>query len=253
MDIEILYEDKNIVAINKPAGLVVHSDGRTAEPTLVDWILEKYPKIKEVGEPMRLRPEFVKGGEEEKIIYRPGIVHRLDRETSGALVIAKTQEAFNHLKEQFQERKTRKIYHAFVYGEIKEDDGVIDRPIARSRKDFRLWSAQRGARGEAREAITAFKVLHRTDVGNINAGFSYIEVRPKTGRTHQIRVHMKAINHPLVCDSLYAPKQKPALGFKRLALHARSLEFTNLAGKVITVEAPFPEDFLKAQKYFDPA
>ena len=248
MDIEILYEDKNIVAINKPAGLVVHSDGRTTEKTLVDWILSKYPDIKEVGEPLHLRPEHIKGGEAEKIIYRPGIVHRLDRETSGTLVIAKNQEAFNHLKEQFQERETKKIYHAFVYAEMKEDDGVIDRPIARSRKDFRLWSAQRGARGEAREAITAYKVLKRTDVGNINAGFTYIEVRPKTGRTHQIRVHMKAINHPLVCDSLYAPKQKAALGFKRLALHARSLEFTNLAGKVITVEAPFPEDFLNAQK-----
>ena len=246
MDIPILYEDKNIVAINKPAGLVVHSDGRTKEATLVDWILEKYPDIKEVGEPLRLRPEFVKDGEEEKVVYRPGIVHRLDRDTSGTLVIAKTQEAFNHLKSQFQERETKKIYNAFVYGEIKDEDGVIDRPIARSRKDFRLWSAQRGARGEAREAITAFTVLYRTDVGNINAGFSYIEVRPKTGRTHQIRVHMKAINHPLVCDNLYAPRQKPALGFKRLALHARSLEFTNLAGKVITVEAPFPEDFIHA-------
>jgi 23S rRNA pseudouridine1911/1915/1917 synthase len=245
MDIPILYEDKSIVVINKPAGLVVHADGRTKEVTLVDWILEKYPDIKEVGEPLRLRPEFVKGGE-EKIIYRPGIVHRLDRETSGTLVIAKTQEAFSHLKEQFQERETKKIYNAFVYGEMKEDDGVIDRPIARSRKDFRLWSAQRGARGEAREAVTGYQVLNRTNVGNMNAGFTYIEVRPKTGRTHQIRVHMKAINHPLVCDSLYAPKQKSALGFKRLALHARSLEFTNLAGKLITAEAPFPEDFLHA-------
>jgi 23S rRNA pseudouridine1911/1915/1917 synthase len=244
MNIEILYEDKNIVAINKPAGLVVHSDGRTEEPTLVDWILEKYPKSKEVGEPLVINKEKPN----QQIVYRPGIVHRLDRDTSGVLVIAKTQKAFEHLKLQFQDRETKKTYHSFVYGEMKEDDGVIDRPIARSKKDFRLWSAQRGARGEARDAVTHYKVLKRTDVGNINKGFTYIEVSPKTGRTHQIRVHMKAINHPVVCDNLYAPKMPPALGFTRLALHARSLEFTNLEGKKIVVEAPFPEDFLRAQK-----
>jgi 23S rRNA pseudouridine1911/1915/1917 synthase len=250
MEIPILYEDKNIVAINKPAGLVVHSDGRTKEPTLVDWILEKYPKIKEVGEPLIIN----KGQKNEQTIYRPGIVHRLDRDTSGVLVIAKTQAAFEHLKSQFQDRETQKTYHAFVYGEMKENDGIIDRPIARSRKDFRLWSAQRGARGEARDAVTEYKVLKRTATGNINTGFSYIEVTPKTGRTHQIRVHMKAVNHPIVCDALYAPKQKPALGFTRLALHARSLEFTNLdpsnksgQAKKIKLEAPFPEDFVRAQ------
>jgi 23S rRNA pseudouridine1911/1915/1917 synthase len=242
--IEILYEDKNIVAINKPAGLVVHADGRTQEPTLVDWILEKYPDIKEVGEPLVINKEKAN----QQVVYRPGIVHRLDRDTSGVLVIAKTQESFEYLKSQFQFRETEKIYNAFVYGEMKEDDGVIDRPIARSKKDFRLWSAQRGARGEAREAVTHYKVLKRTDVGNINKGFTYIEVSPKTGRTHQIRVHMKAINHPVVADVLYAPKQKPALGFKRLALHARSITFTNLDNKPITVEAPFPEDFIEAQK-----
>lgn len=242
MEIPILYEDKNVVVINKPAGLVVHSDGRTTEPTLVDWIIEKYPKMKEVGEPLIINKEKPN----QQIVYRPGIVHRLDRETSGVLVIAKTQASFDNLKLQFQDRQTEKTYNAFVYGEMKEDDGVIDRPIARSRKDFRLWSAQRGARGEAREAITQYKVLHRTDVGNMNHGFTYIEVKPKTGRTHQIRVHMKAINHPLVCDSLYAPKQKPGLGFKRLALHARSITFRSLTGKDITVEAPFPADFEQA-------
>lgn len=247
--IDILYEDENIVAVNKPAGLVVHSDGRTQEPTLVDWILKKYPESKEVGEPLRLR----EGQADEGIVYRPGIVHRLDRDTSGVLVIAKNQKAFEHLKSQFQNRETKKIYNAFVYGEMPVRDGstlggkgdweVIDRPIARSKKDFRLWSAQRGARGEAREAVTHYRVLKRTDTGNINSGFSYIEVSPKTGRTHQIRVHMKAINHPVVCDILYAPKQAPALGFTRLALHARSIEFSNLEGKKITVEAPYPKDF----------
>lgn len=232
MEIPILYEDDSVVVVNKPAGLVVHPDGKTKEFTLVDWIRENYPAIKNVGEPITLS--------NGQVIHRPGIVHRLDRETSGVLAIAKTQGSFLRFKNQFQERETKKTYFAFVYGEMKEDDGVIDRPIARSRKDFRLWSAQRGGRGETREAVTSYTVRLRAK------GLSYVEVEPKTGRTHQIRVHFKAINHPVVCDNLYAPKREPALGFGRLALHARSLEFTDVDGRRIRVEAPFPEDFIKA-------
>ncbi|MBX4198315.1 RluA family pseudouridine synthase [Candidatus Parcubacteria bacterium] len=232
MNPEILYEDKNCLVINKPAGLVVHADGRTKEKTLVDWLLEKYPDIKEIGEPW-VTPQ----GE---IIHRPGIVHRLDRDTSGVLVIAKNQKSFEHLKKQFQNRETEKIYNAFVYGEVKEEDGIINRAIGKSNKDFRMWSAQRGARGELRDAITEFKVLER------GKGFSFLELKPKTGRTHQIRVHLKAINFPVVNDSLYAPKREAALGFHRLALHARSLAFTGLDGKKIKVEAPLPEDFEQA-------
>jgi 23S rRNA pseudouridine1911/1915/1917 synthase len=239
MNIEILYEDKDVVVINKPAGLVVHPDGRTEEPTLVDWILEKYPDVKEVGEPWK----SPKG----EMIYRPGIVHRLDRETSGVLIVAKNQDAFMVLKAQFQERDIKKVYHAFVYGEIKEDEGVVNRPIGKSNKDFRMWSAQRGARGELREAITEYKVLKRTETGNIRKGFSYVELQPKTGRTHQIRVHLKAINHPVICDTLYAPKMEPALGFTRLALHAKSIEFARpYNGMLMTIEAPLPEDFERA-------
>lgn len=133
----------------------------------------------------------------------------------------------------------QKTYHAFVYGIVKEDDAIIDRPIARSRKDFRKWSAQRGARGDVREAVTEYRVLSRLE----NERATFVEALPKTGRTHQIRVHFKAINHPVVCDSLYAPKGQPILGFKRLALHARSLEFTNIDGQHIKVEAPYPNDF----------
>ncbi|MCC7004681.1 RluA family pseudouridine synthase [Candidatus Nomurabacteria bacterium] len=229
MNPQILYEDKDVLVLNKPAGLIVHSDGRTKEKTLSDWILEKYPNIKEVGEPLTLS-NGVK-------IYRPGIVHRLDRETSGALVVAKNQDTFNFLKKQFQGREIRKIYNAFVYGEMKDDEGVIDRPIGKSRKDFRMWSAQRGARGEMREAVTEYKVLKR------GGGFSFIEVSPKTGRTHQIRVHMKAINHPVVCDKLYAPKQPKSLGFDRLALHSRNISFTMPNGQNKTVEAPLSQDF----------
>lgn len=240
MKIAVLHEDKNYIIINKPAGLVVHSDGKTKEPALTDWILENYPKMKNVGEPMR-----TPAGEE---IPRPGIVHRLDRDTSGVLVIAKNAAAFEDLKKKFQDREVLKKYHAFVYGVVKEDDGVIDRPIGRSNKDFRLWSAQRGARGELREAVTHFKVLAREKEINERAGISFIEVEPKTGRTHQIRVHFKAINHPVVCDPLYAPKQPALLGFERLALHSKSISFIGLDGKPIEAEAPYPADFKRAIK-----
>ena len=246
MKIEILYEDEDILAINKPAGLVVHPssrakahyaagiDGKTKESTLVNWILEKYPNIKEVGE-----PSHTTTGE---IIYRPGIVHRLDRETSGVMLVAKTEKGFEHLKKQFQKNEIKKVYHAFVYGEVKNDKGMIDRPIARSKKDFRMWSAQRGARGEARPAVTDYKVVLRAK------GYSFVSVVPKTGRTHQIRVHFKAINYPLVCDSLYAPGRDNALGFWRLALHSHKVTFTDTHGKTQTVSAPSPKDFSKASQ-----
>jgi len=232
MNIEILYEDADMLVVNKPAGLVVHSDGKTDEPSLADWILEKYPETKEVGEPSRTR--------EGEIIYRPGIVHRLDRETSGVMLVAKTQKGFESLKKQFQEHEIKKEYHAFVYGEMKTDKGTIDRPIGRSNKDFRMWSAQRGARGELREAITEYKVVSRKD------GYSFVHVFPKTGRTHQIRVHFKAISNPLVSDSLYAPNRENTLGFKRLALHSYQTTFTDISGAIQTVTAPYPEDFAGA-------
>lgn len=246
MKISVLHEDKNYIIINKPAGLVVHSDGKTKEPALTEWILQNYPKMEKVGEPMRTPT-----GEE---IPRPGIVHRLDRDTSGVLVIAKNAAAFEDLKKKFQDREVQKTYHAFVYGNMKEEEGTIDRPIGRSNKDFRMWSAQRGARGELREAITHFKVLGRSvdeksDAENANVTF--VEIEPKTGRTHQIRVHFKAINHPVVCDPLYAPKQPSLLGFDRLALHSRSIKFTSLDGKEIEVEAPYSTDFKKAVARFE--
>ncbi|MBU1558107.1 RluA family pseudouridine synthase [Patescibacteria group bacterium] len=234
MNIKIIYEDENLVAINKPTGLVVHSDGKTDEPNVADWVLKNYPETEDVGEPLVLS--------DERIIKRPGIVHRLDRDTSGILVIAKNQESFLNLKEQFQNRTTQKTYQAFVYGRVKNDEGVIDRPIGRSKNDFRRWTAQRDIRGREREALTEYKVLER---GN---EYSLVEIYPKTGRTHQIRVHFKAINYPIVCDKLYAPKRECALGFERLALHAYSLEFNLMEGKRIKLEAALPEDFKVALK-----
>jgi len=223
---EILYEDADILVINKPAGLVVHSDGRTKEPTVSEWFLNKYPEAKDVGDRM---------GE----IERPGVVHRIDRETSGILLLAKTKEGHAALKEQFQNREIEKIYHLFVYGDMKDDRGKIDLPIGRSSRDFRKRSAQKGARGELREAVTYYEVLKRS----LDKTFTFVEAKPKTGRTHQIRVHFQALHHPVVGDPLYASGKPKLLGFERTALHARRISFSNLKGEKIMVEAPYPRDF----------
>jgi 23S rRNA pseudouridine1911/1915/1917 synthase len=245
LHIPVLYEDDDVLVINKPAGLVVHSDGRTKEPTVVDWILKKYPKIKDVGDLPFVNGKGLKMKDSERSLDRSGIVHRLDRETSGALLIAKNQTAFARLKKQFQRQEVHKTYHAFVYGSMKNDDGLIDRPIARSRNNPVLWSATRGRKGEDREAITEYRVLKRfTKSGE---AFSFLELYPRTGRTHQLRVHLKAINYPIVSDKLYAPNHEPALGFERLALHSRAISFIQPAtGKRMTVEAPYPADFQNA-------
>ena len=227
LQLEILYEDEDVLVINKPAGLVVHPDGRTKEPSVSEWFAEKYPESKGVGEKM---------GE----IARPGIVHRLDRETSGALLLAKTQKGHAHLKKQFQDREVEKIYHLFVYGNVKDDFGTINLPIGRSKTDFRKRVAVRLAQGK--QAITYFKVMGRDKTHNV----SFIAAQPKTGRTHQIRAHFQALHHPVVGDKLYA-KGKPALlGFERLALHARKITFKNTKGDKVTIEAPYPEDFQRA-------
>src|SRR3989344_3092663 len=226
MKIEILYEDKEALVINKPAGLMVHPDGKSAGPFLTDWLIKKFPEIKNVGENW------------------PGIVHRLDAGTSGVLIIAKNQPAYLWFKKQFQNRKIHKVYNAFVWGEMKDDRGIIDKPIGRSKNDFRQRSAERGKKGKIRDATTHFVVKKK------NKGFSFLEIRPRTGRTHQIRVHLKAIGYPVVGDTLYAPKRLPALGFNRLALHAFSIEFENSTHKKISVTAPLPEGFQNALKNF---
>ncbi|MDO8510386.1 MAG: RluA family pseudouridine synthase [bacterium] len=233
---EVLFENNDFLVINKPSGLIVHPDGKSALPTLVDWILAERPDLRGVGEPLELS--------DGRVIERPGIVHRLDKETSGALILAKNQPAFAHIKEQFSGHSVRKLYHAFAHGSIKNDEGIINRPIGRSRKDFRRRSAERGARGKIREAVTLFRVFSRIK------DFTFVEAEPRTGRTHQIRVHFRAINHPIVCDSLYAPKRGPALGFKRLALHARTIQFKDLQGKDVVVTAPYPDDFEQARALF---
>lgn len=233
---EILYEDVDMLVINKPAGLVVHPDGRTVEPSVSEWFAEKYPESKDVGESI----EKTSG----EVIERAGVVHRLDRETSGILLLAKTKEGHAHLKQQFQNREIEKTYHLFVYGLMKDDKGTINLPIKRSSGDFRKWSAQRGGRGEEREALTYFEVLKRDE----NNKVTFVEARPKTGRTHQIRVHFQALQHPVIADSLYASGKQNLLGFERTALHARKISFTNIKGEKVTVEANYPADFQNALK-----
>jgi len=236
----ILFEDADILVINKPAGLVVHPVPEQARygagpESISEWFVKKYPQAKDVGEPL---------GD----IERPGIVHRIDRDTSGILLLAKTKAGYECLKRQFQDREVEKIYHLFVYGNLKDDRGTINLPIGRSASNFKKWSAQRGARGEKREAITYFQVLKRLPEEQA----TFVEAKPKTGRTHQIRVHFEAIHHPILGDKLYGPKIVPrSLGevgqiFERLALHARQITFKDVSGKEITVEASYPEDFKKA-------
>lgn len=228
MELPILYEDDDIVAVNKPAGLMTHGDGRSKEETAADWFAAMHPESASVGEPQKLQD-----GTE---VARPGVVHRLDRETSGVLVFAKTKEVHAFIKEAFQSRAVKKTYIAFTYGAPKEKKGIIDFPIGRSRKDFRLRSAQPKAKGMLREAVTRYEVLGE------EGEHALLKVSPLTGRTHQIRVHLKAIHHPVVCDSLYAPNRACDLGFSRLGLHAYELRLPTRKGGEVSIQAPLPEE-----------
>lgn len=233
--IAVLYEDDAIIVIDKPAGLIVHEDGRIDRPTVVAWLLAHAPEARGVGE----QGKTLDG----TLLERSGIVHRLDAETSGVLILAKTQGAFLFLKEQFHARRVKKEYHAFVYGAMKEPWGTIRRAIGRSARDFRLRSAERGARGMLRPAVTHWKVLKQS------ATHAYLSVTPETGRTHQIRVHLKAIGKPIVQDALYAresQKRLDSLGFTRLALHAHTLTLETPDGVERTFTAPLPPDFVRA-------
>jgi 23S rRNA pseudouridine1911/1915/1917 synthase len=233
MELPILYEDADVVVIDKPVGVMAHPDSHSSDETVSDWFAARYPDSREVGETQTLP--------DNTVIGRPGIVHRLDRDTSGVLVLAKTQEAHAFLKHAFQEHEIQKTYLAFVYGTFKEDlRGTITFPIGRSNKDFRLRSAQRGAKGKLREAITRWEVIGQT------SAHALLRVQPLTGRTHQIRVHLKAIHHPIVCDPLYAPNHPCDLGFSRLGLHAHQLELTLPSGEHKTFTSPLPPELVPA-------
>lgn len=236
---EILFENDDVVVVNKPHGLMVHNNGHTDEPTVVDWFLEYLPSAKGVGE-----EQLSQKGDP---LERSGVVHRLDKETSGVLILAKNQESFDHLKHQFHDRLVKKEYRAFVYGAVRERWGTIDRPIGRSAKDFRLRSAQHGARGLLRTSVTAWECIGQGRYEN--EPFSYMKLKPETGRTHQIRVHLQAIGRPVVGDTMYAKPELAKsnnLGFNRLALHAHILEIDLLATGSQRFIAPLPLSFEEA-------
>lgn len=222
---KIIYEDDNLVIINKPAGLLVHPRldiKKETEPTLVDWLLKKYPKIKKVGD----RPEL-----------RPGIVHRLDKDASGVMVVTKNQAAFEAIKKQFHDRQVIKEYVALTYGQIKADCANIEFPIGRARQGGKM--AARAKETEGKPSVTAIEVANRFP------NCTLIKAFPKTGRTHQIRVHLFALGNPLVGDQLYKSKKFKPIPTGRLMLHSRKLTLTDLSGNQKSFEAPLPKEFDK--------
>ncbi|MEN9920751.1 MAG: ribosomal large subunit pseudouridine synthase rRNA synthase [Candidatus Parcubacteria bacterium] len=236
----VIYEDEDVLVINKPEGWMVHEDGKpTDTPIVVEWFLRRLPQAAGVGE-----PAYAKDG---TVLNRAGVVHRLDRETSGVLVLAKTQDAHQFLKKQFKDRNVHKEYRAFVYGRIHDRWGTINRPIGRSTKDHRLRSAMKGAKGQLRDAVTDFE---RIGMGEWQGeAFSYLKLIPKTGRTHQLRVHLRAIDRPIVNDELYGEyirTRSNNLNMKRMALHAHQLELTLPNGHNERFIAPVPQAFEEA-------
>lgn len=235
----ILHETESVMVINKPVGWLVHEDGKTDAPTVVEWFLKHAPEAEGIGE----SAETPDG----KILNRSGVVHRLDRETSGVLVLAKTQDVHGWLKQQFHDRTIHKEYRAFVYGRMHDRWGTINRPIGRSPKDSRVRSAMPGAKGQLREAITDFERIGAGEY--LGESFSYVKLMPKTGRTHQLRAHLRALDRPIVGDTLYAEykmKDSNNLDFNRLALHAHQLEWELPNGQKERFIAPVPQIFEEA-------
>ena len=225
---EIIYTDKNFLAVNKPAGWLTHAAKRddlhpTGVKILADWLAARYPEIKKVG---------------NDPAWRPGIVHRLDQGTSGVLLIARTQIYFEYLTKLFREHQIKKTYLAVVYGRVAETHGIINKPIG-----IKSGSMKRSVHATKmlKESITEYEVVKylKNQSGEI---YTLLEVQPKTGRTHQIRVHLASLGHPIVGDALYGRKPKLA-GPTRLRLHALSLEFSSSPGERLKLEAPAPADF----------
>jgi 23S rRNA pseudouridine1911/1915/1917 synthase len=212
LPLEILYEDQAVIAIDKPAGMVVHAGAGVHSGTLVNALLHRFQHLSGLG------------GE-----LRPGIVHRLDRFTSGVILVARTDAAHRDLASQFAGRRVEKIYLALVHGQVKLDRGRIETPIARHPTQ-RTRMTSRLQRGRA--ALTEYRVLRRFEK------FTLLEVRIGTGRTHQIRVHLSSLHHPVVGDKLYGA---PASDLGRFFLHAQRITFTSPStGERVTVTAPIP-------------
>ncbi|MFA4999694.1 MAG: RluA family pseudouridine synthase [Parcubacteria group bacterium] len=227
----VIYESANYVVVNKPAGVLMHGvkvkgGGIREELTFVDWAMGKYPEIKKVGDD----PET-----------RPGIVHRIDKETSGVVIIARNQKYFEYLKSLFDKKRMAKKYIALVYGEVKNDKGVIEKPIG-----IKSGTIKRTIHGGkmVKNAKTEYKVIKRYD------GYTLLEAYPKTGRTHQIRVHLASIGHPIVGDCLYGGKKekRSPLEASRQFLHAAEIQFESKPGELVTFTAPLPDELTKVLK-----
>ena len=218
--IEILYEDADLVVVNKPQGMVTHPATGSPDGTLVNAVLHRVEDLSGIN------------GE-----IRPGIVHRLDKDTSGVLVIAKNDAAHLSLSKQISEKSALRYYYALVVGKIAVEDGVIDKPIARSKKDRKKMAVDEGGR----KAVTLYRVIERFP------GYTLVECELRTGRTHQIRVHMKSIGHPVVGDPVYG--KESALAPHGQLLHAHKLVLTHpTTGERMTFEAPVNECFAAALK-----
>ncbi len=233
--IKIIYENENFIVINKPAGIITHpafeNDKRESVSTR---LLKKYPEIKNVGE----NP------------LRPGIIHRLDKDTSGILVIAKNQKTFTELKNQFKNREIKKEYLALIQGILKEKNGIIDTPIARSKREpFRFRKSTKNNE-TSRDAKTEYELVKTYKSQDVD--YSLLKVYPLTGRTHQIRVHLASIGHPIIGDKKYGFKKTPNLDLNRPFLHSNSIEFS-LNSKRYKFEAEIPKELKNALYKFKEA
>ncbi len=207
IDLPIVYEDKNIVVINKPVGIISHSRGKFwYEPSVASFMRQ------------------ISGEEGE----RSGIVHRLDRATSGVMICSKNVETMKFLQKQFADRSVEKTYIAVVTGSLKNDTAIIDMPIERNPKQPQIFRV--GSQGKA--SVTRYKVIES------NSKYSMLELKPQTGRTHQLRVHLEHLGHPIVGDELYGGEQH-----ERLLLHAKTLSILLPSGDKKVFEAPLPEEF----------
>ena len=229
MKVEIIKETDEYIVVNKPAGMKVHADNLNRENnTLIDWLLKGYKDIKDIKD---IRD--IKGSE-----IRPGIVHRLDKDVSGVMVIARTQEMYDYLKKQFQEREVKKEYLALVHKQMKQDEGEVKTPIGRSQSGKLV--AQSEKINEGRSAMTKYEVLKKY----IN--YTLLQVEILTGRTHQIRVHLSSIGHPIVGDKLYETHdirvKKKGVDLGRLWLYSAKLGFKDLHGEWVEYQVSMPEE-----------
>lgn len=217
--LDILYEDRDVIIINKPKGMVVHPAAGHYSGTLVNALM--YHCGKDLS--------GING------VMRPGIVHRIDMNTTGSLIVCKNDKAHNCIAAQLKEHSINRKYHAICYGELKEDEGVIDKPIGRHPTERKKMAINEK---NGKQAITHYRVIKRF------RGYSYIECRLETGRTHQIRVHMASIGHPLLGDDVYSNRKCP-FHLIGQTLHAKTLGFIHPStGEYVEVDAPLPDYFL---------